>query len=244
MKKILSSFFALFTILLFETNFVFADEIYYRNYTFDQFYAMEDDELNRLLQECRIYGLHRGKIRFFFYDNEKAKCADTSNLDEFCDILGIPGKYVNEITYDELEYPYIGFYDSNLEEIENGIEFYREYDLLLYNEYSGLDDASQKLINIIYMILYLNPDIYVATEDCLSFEYNDNTFFGDINLDGKINICDAVLLNQAVTNSFVLDENTKNNADCNCDGIVDAKDTICLLRFLVSLTKSLPEIGE
>lgn len=250
MKKILMSFLALCTSFLIGvsgTNFVFAEESLNRNYTFDQIYAMDMDEFNDLRDKCNVFGPYHGRIRFYFYDDEKAKSFDISDsfnisdIEGFSEMLGIPSKYIDCISRDELVDPYVGFFDSELNEVEDGIEFYHEFDLLLRSEYYGFDDASQKLIATMYIMLALNPDIYAATEDVIC---TDEPLFGDIDLNGKIDLSDAVLLHQAAAGSVALSETAKANADCNSDNTVDSSDAVCLFRFLLRLVDSLPEVQK
>lgn len=69
------------------------------------------------------------------------------------------------------------------------------------------------------------------------------TLYGDINLDGKIDIVDAVLLNKAVAGAVVLNEAAWQNADCDANGTLSINDSSTLLRFLVHLIKSLPDVS-
>lgn len=65
--------------------------------------------------------------------------------------------------------------------------------------------------------------------------------YGDVSLDGRIDITDAVLLNKAAAGQVSLNTQAQMNADCNADGSVDNGDAVALLRFLVHLAESLPE---
>lgn len=69
---------------------------------------------------------------------------------------------------------------------------------------------------------------------------NFNILYGDVNLDGRVDISDAVLLNKAVASAVTLSEQASLNADCNGNGELGSSDAIVLLKFLVSLIKSLP----
>lgn len=65
--------------------------------------------------------------------------------------------------------------------------------------------------------------------------------YGDVTLDGRVDITDAVLLNKATAGQVELNVQAKGNADCNADGQTDSNDAICLLRFLVHIINTLPE---
>ena len=70
------------------------------------------------------------------------------------------------------------------------------------------------------------------------------TLYGDINLDGRVDITDAVLLNKAAANTVSLSAQQQANADCDESGGVDSNDAVVLLKFLVSIIHTLPNKGE
>lgn len=67
-----------------------------------------------------------------------------------------------------------------------------------------------------------------------------SVLFGDVTLDGKVSLADAVLLNKAVADMVDLSEQAHDNADCNQDGEVNGADALVLVKFLVHLINSLP----
>lgn len=64
--------------------------------------------------------------------------------------------------------------------------------------------------------------------------------YGDINLDGKIDLTDAILLNKYCADAVKLSEQALLNADCDANGDTDMNDSIALLRFLVHIVNALP----
>ena len=72
-------------------------------------------------------------------------------------------------------------------------------------------------------------------------EENPSVLYGDVDLDGRIDVVDAVLLNKAASGSITLNPQALKNADCNADGELGTEDALVLMRFLVHLTTSLPE---
>lgn len=70
---------------------------------------------------------------------------------------------------------------------------------------------------------------------------SEKTVLGDVNLDGRVDITDAVLLNKTCAGVVSLTDAAKKNADCDCDGEVGSNDAISLMRFLVHLISTLPE---
>lgn len=70
------------------------------------------------------------------------------------------------------------------------------------------------------------------------------SLYGDVNLDGRVDITDAVMLNKAAANTVQLSEQQRSNADCDANNEVDSNDAVVLLKFLVSIIKNLPEVAE
>ena len=65
--------------------------------------------------------------------------------------------------------------------------------------------------------------------------------YGDVNLDGDIDLADAVLLNKSVAGVVELNDTAKANADCFADGVIGSDDSMTLLKFLVHLVNELPQ---
>ena len=70
------------------------------------------------------------------------------------------------------------------------------------------------------------------------------SLYGDVNQDGRVDITDAVMLNKAAANTVQLSEQQRSNADCDANNEVDSNDAVVLLKFLVSIIKTLPEVAE
>ena len=82
------------------------------------------------------------------------------------------------------------------------------------------------------------PDNVRATAS--NIVYSDETaYVGDVNLDGEVNLKDAVLLNKCVNGSVTYNEIQKANMDCNGDGVISADDSLTLLKFLIQLINQL-----
>lgn len=69
-----------------------------------------------------------------------------------------------------------------------------------------------------------------------------DALYGDVNIDGKVELVDAILLNKACAGQVTLTDEARVNADCNADGGVSTDDAIALLRFLVHLATELPVV--
>ena len=65
-------------------------------------------------------------------------------------------------------------------------------------------------------------------------------FYGDVNLDGKVDILDAVYLNKYLATLIQFSDAQMANADCYQDGILDDQDTTALMQFIVLLIDDLP----
>ncbi len=68
----------------------------------------------------------------------------------------------------------------------------------------------------------------------------ESPIYGDINLDGRIDITDAVLLNKYCAGSIEMNADALQNADCDGDKEIGNNDAIVLLKFLVQLVPTLP----
>ncbi len=64
--------------------------------------------------------------------------------------------------------------------------------------------------------------------------------YGDVNLDGRVDLTDAVLLNKAIAGTVTLGNQARLNADCDANDEQDGNDAIILLKFLVHMIDSLP----
>ncbi len=70
-----------------------------------------------------------------------------------------------------------------------------------------------------------------------------DVLYGDVNLDGKVDLTDAILLNKSCAGAVSLSEKQLLNADCDLSASVDTADSIALLRFLVHIITELPVVG-
>lgn len=97
----------------------------------------------------------------------------------------------------------------------------------------------------------VKPDgmISSATKECVILHrdgtwerYQESTsiLYGDVNLDGKVDISDAVLLNKAASGMVTLNDQAAKNADCNDNSELGADDAVVLLQFLVHVENMLP----
>ena len=96
----------------------------------------------------------------------------------------------------------------------------------------------------------VKPDgmISSATKECVILHrdgtwerYQESTsiLYGDVNLDGKVDISDAVLLNKAASGMVTLNDQAAKNADCNDNSELGADDAVVLLQFLVHVENTL-----
>ena len=64
--------------------------------------------------------------------------------------------------------------------------------------------------------------------------------YGDVNLDGKVDILDAVYLNRYLATLIQFSDVQTANADCYQDGVLDDQDTTALVHFIILLIDDLP----
>ena len=70
---------------------------------------------------------------------------------------------------------------------------------------------------------------------------SSTVLYGDTNLDGRVDITDAVLLNKAVANAVTLSSAARQNSDCMQDGELTSDDAVVLMQFLVRIVTNLPQ---
>lgn len=104
----------------------------------------------------------------------------------------------------------------------------------------SLEGASQITISVYDNEAAEGGTSFCIGNDAISF---GNVLYGDVNLDGRVDVTDAVLLNKAVTDAVKLDNQARRNADCNANGALGTDDAIVLLKFLVHLIDSLPNVN-
>lgn len=98
-----------------------------------------------------------------------------------------------------------------------------------------------------------NTEVPVATDTTQTTEGSNSgttetvpagvVLYGDVNLDGRVDVTDCVLLNKAVAGSVQLDTAANKNADCNGNGEISSDDATVLMQFIVNLVKTLPYNG-
>ena len=64
--------------------------------------------------------------------------------------------------------------------------------------------------------------------------------YGDVNLDGKIDIVDAIFLNKYLATLIQFSDAQMANADCCQDGVLNDQDTTALMQFIILLIDDLP----
>ena len=105
---------------------------------------------------------------------------------------------------------------------------------LAFDDYAVVDTTTQKAEEFLVSEMGDAKNISFSEE-------NPSVLYGDVDLDGRIDVVDAVLLNKAASGSITLNPQALKNADCNADGELGTEDALVLMRFLVHLTTSLPE---
>lgn len=79
-----------------------------------------------------------------------------------------------------------------------------------------------------------------TTESSVTKQPDTDILYGDVNLDGRVDLTDAILLNKACSGAVEITGQSVLNADCDANGDIDTNDAIALLRFLVHIINSLP----
>ena len=71
-----------------------------------------------------------------------------------------------------------------------------------------------------------------------------NNLYGDVNLDGNVDIMDVIKLNKYLLGSDKLDDKAKANADVDLSSKLDSTDSLNILKYVVELIDSLPIGGQ
>ncbi len=95
---------------------------------------------------------------------------------------------------------------------------------------SDPDSGVETLLKEMYIILHEDG---TYTEDYM-------VLIGDVNLDGRVDLSDAILLNKYCSGAVKLSKEQIAAGNCNSDSQTDMNDSISLLRFLVHLETKLP----
>ena len=75
----------------------------------------------------------------------------------------------------------------------------------------------------------VTPDEPADGEDVKASKY------GDVNLDGDVDIMDVISLNKYLLGSTNLDAQAKANADVNASGTLDSTDSLIILKCVVDM---------
>ena len=69
-----------------------------------------------------------------------------------------------------------------------------------------------------------------------------DTNYGDVNLDGKVDLVDAIMINKYLAGQITLSEQAAKNADVNADGSLGDGDSTILMRFILMVIPNLPYV--
>ncbi len=225
----------------------FVAEKYYKDYTFQQFYAMSDEELEKICYEMETNYTEGNELTFFpcfyltqdardtfseTYLNEDGKC-EGELLDLFCEEFLLPRQYIECIDVNFYE-QMIGANVTAYEAFTIETIYYQDDNIRI----NGLNKEEEKVCSIIALLLSLNPDCGVRIERLGSGI--KPAIYGDANRDNKIDITDAVYMLKYVSGAVKGDTSMKISCDLNTDGLVDENDILLLLKFLTRIIDTLP----
>ncbi len=88
-------------------------------------------------------------------------------------------------------------------------------------------------------VVYMND----VVEDDIKIESNNAVLTGDLNMDGNVNLMDAIHLNKYTAKIVDLSDTQRAAADCDGDGLVNDADVTTLMEFLILQIPSLPYTG-
>ncbi len=94
-----------------------------------------------------------------------------------------------------------------------------------------------------YLLSMADTDKSSSTVDPTSPTETDiasEGLYGDVNLDGNVNIMDVILLNKAIYGKATLSAHALKNADVDLNGRPDSSDTLHIMKYIVKLIPQLP----
>ena len=83
---------------------------------------------------------------------------------------------------------------------------------------------------------YLSKIIISAEQSTESLDDIDPayvTVYGDVNLDGKVDMSDAVLIHKALTGALALNKTSAANSDCYLDGKLNTVDATVIIQYII-----------
>ena len=69
-----------------------------------------------------------------------------------------------------------------------------------------------------------------------------DTNYGDVNLDGKVDLVDVIMINKYLAGQITLSEQATKNADVNADGSLGDGDSTILMQFVLMMIPNLPYV--
>ncbi len=91
----------------------------------------------------------------------------------------------------------------------------------------------------IFRTLNENDVSLLAEYEEIGMQMQAEPIFGDVNLDGKIDLTDAILISKTVAGSVTLSPAQIANADIDGNGSIETADTVMLLQFLMHMIDSI-----
>lgn len=154
-------------------------------------------------------------------------------------------KNINFIDSDAIGYYYVSDFSPERWEYEWWGEPMEEFTIYGYTDTAAETYANENGFTFIALDDVITTTITDTSTEAQTTSLTTtsaiSSLCGDVNLDGKIDLCDVILLEKYAVESVELDEQQQKNGDCNADGITDSNDSLCLMRFLIRIIDSLPE---
>lgn len=229
----------------------------YDKYTFEEFIKLSEDEVCAISDEiAEEYKQYKNEVceRYSYYENKGYKQLDVPNthMEVTEELWTEIETYFNEHgDFDGAAYTVSRFFIPNDWWFIDGVNRYTvlgsgdtiHYVILLdmlYNkfveDYDVYDMSAKAAIWLVH-----NPNVLeFGFEDFCMDEPEPEVVYGDINSDGKVSICDIIMLSKYNVQGVILNDFQLKSADCNADGEVNEFDTQALMSFLVDLIDTLP----
>lgn len=197
--------------------------------------------------------------KFFETDADNIRATDTlANMNKYYDeydrhvdvpMMDYKGNLISPPYRREIDYDYLlSTVTVQLFEPKGKTLYYESYSSR--SEYGNEEILKTRALNgtkTMFAYTEMFGEAYYSNHDVTKYLYAPNPYsqliIGDVNMDKKIGLKDALMLNRLIVqaaNGQEINQYRKYCADCYGDGKIDTADSVILLQYLVGIHKTLP----
>ncbi|MGN0631638.1 MAG: dockerin type I repeat-containing protein [Ruminococcus sp.] len=214
----------------------------------------ETDENGKVTTDISKFENKQGLIQEMCEEMYKAECIRTANYKGavYACTQGYFGGLIITLNkdYEESDYETM---QAVLDNYDNArVSWYAEKSCE-YRAYCNMSDSKQIIsdlkevfsdtieVNEYVSLLAYPVEVSSAEVDLLSgLSTAPEILYGDLSLDGRVGIADAVIMNKHINGSVTLNADQQEAADLDANGEVNADDLYVLMQYLVNIIDTLP----